>query len=116
MYKDGNQICQGMGSGSLNADSPGDLVIGNAAAGGFGFDGLIDEVRVYSRALSRAEVMAVYGDPGLAVNVPPAILSFSASPSSIVSGTTSTLDWNVSGAALLSIDSGIGIVAGILSL
>ncbi len=43
---------------------------------------------------------------------PPTINSFTASPSSIVSGGSSTLSWNVTGATSLSINQGIGDVTG----
>ena len=36
------------------------LYIGNSIGGGCGFDGLIDEVRYYNRALSSSEVQALY--------------------------------------------------------
>ena len=42
----------------------------------------------------------------------PVISSFTASPSSVTSGGASTLAWNVSGAASLSINQGVGTVAG----
>jgi hypothetical protein len=44
--------------------------------------------------------------------IPPIISSFTASPSQIASGATSTLSWNISGATSLSIDHGIGTVTG----
>lgn len=43
---------------------------------------------------------------------PPKIASFSANPSIIASGKTSTLSWSAAGAASLSIDKGIGAVTG----
>ncbi|OGE80631.1 MAG: hypothetical protein A2660_00790 [Candidatus Doudnabacteria bacterium RIFCSPHIGHO2_01_FULL_45_18] len=44
--------------------------------------------------------------------VPPTISSFTASPGTIVSGSSSTLSWSVSNATSLSIDQGIGSVSG----
>ncbi len=44
--------------------------------------------------------------------IPPIISSFSASPTQIPSGATSTLSWNISGATSISIDNGIGTVTG----
>jgi hypothetical protein len=41
---------------------------------------------------------------------PPIVLSFTANPAGIISGTTSTLTWNVYGATSVSIDQGIGSV------
>ena len=43
---------------------------------------------------------------------PPAISSFTATPTSIQSGQTATLSWSVTGATSLSIDQGIGAVTG----
>jgi hypothetical protein len=40
---------------------------------------------------------------------PPSIKSFTATPSSISAGGTSTLTWNIVGATAISIDQGIGI-------
>lgn len=44
--------------------------------------------------------------------LPPAILTFVATPSSITSGQCSTLSWTVSNATILSINNGIGTVIG----
>lgn len=43
--------------------------------------------------------------------LPPAVDSFSASPSTICAGATSTLAWSTTGAASVSIDNGVGTVA-----
>ena len=43
---------------------------------------------------------------------PPTISSFSATPSAIAAGGSSTLAWSVSGAASLAIDNGVGVVTG----
>jgi glucose/arabinose dehydrogenase/chitodextrinase len=39
------------------------VLIGQRASGGFGFNGVIDEVRIYARALTQAEVQADMGTP-----------------------------------------------------
>lgn len=44
--------------------------------------------------------------------VPPSITAFSAGPSTITAGQSSTLSWTVSGATSLSLDNGIGTVTG----
>ncbi len=55
---------------------------------------------------------SVIATTALTVNVPPPVIaSFSASPASIAQGQSSTLTWNVTGAASLSI-AGIGTVSG----
>jgi hypothetical protein len=43
--------------------------------------------------------------------LPPVIVSFTATPNSILTGQSSTLQWNVTGATSVSIDHGIGAVA-----
>jgi uncharacterized protein YkwD/chitodextrinase len=43
---------------------------------------------------------------------PPAILSFTASPSALTAGQTATLSWSVNGATSITIDNGIGDVTG----
>lgn len=54
----------------------------------------------------------VYASVTVGVVSPPTVLSFTASPSIISSGQTSTLGFTVSGATTLSIDNGIGSVTG----
>lgn len=49
---------------------------------------------------------------GTGGNSAPTITSFTASPSTITAGQSSTLTWNVSGATSLTLDNGIGSVAG----
>jgi hypothetical protein len=82
----------------------------------FQFPGKIDEVRIYSRALSSQEITDIYNDVGGAPSTPtaPTISSFSAFPSSITSGQSTNLSWSVSGnpAPTLLIDNGIGVVSG----
>jgi chitodextrinase len=46
----------------------------------------------------------------------PVIASFSSSPASIITGQSSTLNWNVSNATSLSIDNGVGTVTGLTSV
>ena len=56
-----------------------------------------------------ALTMAACNSGGTSV---PVIASFAATPSSVVSGSSSTLAWSVTGATTLSIDHGVGTVTG----
>ncbi len=49
-------------------------------------------------------------NPGSTAGMPPVIIEFSNSPSTVSAGGTSTLMWNVTGARSVSIDQGIGQV------
>jgi hypothetical protein len=67
LYVDGQQVGNGTAGGlpiDYNLDGPQDLRIGNppgaSTTGPFGFDGSIDELSVYSRALSPAEIQAIF--------------------------------------------------------
>jgi len=58
IYVDG--VLEGTGTpGAFNADSSGPLRIGNQETTRY-FDGIIDEVRIYNRALSSDEIKAIY--------------------------------------------------------
>ncbi len=48
------------GSGSIGSDNTYDFLIGNRVDGIRGFDGSIDDVRIYSRALSADEIKRLY--------------------------------------------------------
>lgn len=61
LYKDGLLVGEAAKSGSLATSPNVPAAIGNQPQGGRAFDGLIDEVRVYSRALSRRELLIVGG-------------------------------------------------------
>lgn len=78
-----------------------------------GFDGLIDEVALWSRVLNAAEIQEVRarGQAGAPVVQSPLITSFTASPNFIPEGGQTTLSWNVGGATAVTISPGIGIVA-----
>ena len=84
-----------------------------------GFDGLIDEVAIWDRELTSAELATVYAlglnskplisnDPP---STPPAITSFTATPGSIPLGGSSTLAWNVTGSTSVTIVDEPGNVA-----
>jgi len=65
--------------------------------GGFYFNGLIDEVRIYNRALSQAEIQADMNTP-LGTPTPPPAPPVLASPANGTTGvaTNPTLSWNAS--------------------
>lgn len=48
------------GSGASQSDAALDLIIGNRGDGTRAFDGLIDEVRLYNRALTASEIVTLY--------------------------------------------------------
>jgi hypothetical protein len=81
------------------------VCIGNAGGtAGFPFDGLIDEVSLYSRALSQAEIQAIYtaGSAGkCAAVVPPTIFTQPTDQTVVVGGST-TFSVGASGTAPLS--------------
>jgi hypothetical protein len=59
-YQDGESIIGTTGSNALLDDgSKGDLVIGRYG-GGFYFDGMVDDITIYNRALSATEVQQLY--------------------------------------------------------
>lgn len=62
LFVDGVQVAQRAQSGPL-ASSPGSLSIGGNVVWGEWFAGLLDEVRIYSRALTAAEIMADMATP-----------------------------------------------------
>jgi hypothetical protein len=47
---------------SLSASNSADAIIGSQTGGGYGFNGLMDETRIYSRALSPTEVANYYAN------------------------------------------------------
>ena len=63
-------------------------------------------------ALLLAPFFALFSGCGgvTATNAPPAVISFSASPTTINSGDTAVLTWNVTNASSVSIDQGVGKV------
>ena len=84
-----------------------------------GFDGLIDEIAIWDRALPSDELATVYAlglnsqplvssDP---VSTAPTINTFSASPASVLVGGSTTLAWNVTGSSSVTIVNGSGNVS-----
>jgi hypothetical protein len=52
------------GSGTNSSDSSEDFIVGNQDSSGRGFDGLIEDVRVYDRVLSADEISQIYASLG----------------------------------------------------
>jgi len=70
LYKNAVNIGSDTAVGTPFSDASNDFIIGNIADGSRTFDGFIDDVRVYNRALSASEVLFLYhnsriGYPGL---------------------------------------------------
>lgn len=61
VYQDGQLVGEGLKGGDLDTAPGVPVAIGNQPQGGRAFDGLLDEVRVYSRALGRRELRVVAG-------------------------------------------------------
>ncbi len=51
-------------SGSFDSDAASNLIIGDYQGGARPFDGIIDDVRLYNRAISASEVASMYGATG----------------------------------------------------
>jgi hypothetical protein len=64
LYVNGTLAAQGALPGSIASAEP--LTIGSSPSGTSGFVGAIDEVRVFSRALTDAEILSLYNDNALA--------------------------------------------------
>jgi hypothetical protein len=60
IYKNGTLLSSGTGGGSLISEAVGNLIIGNNAATSRTFDGSIDDVRIYNRALTASDIQALY--------------------------------------------------------
>ena len=61
IYKNGTQIASVAKTGTINTSSSVPAALGNQPQGGRAFDGLLDDVRIYNRALSQAEIQALAG-------------------------------------------------------
>ena len=89
IYKNGTQIASGVGTGTPQSDAAGSLLIGNNPGGGATFNGLIDDVIVYNRALSPDEIQVLGGAaPDLTAPL------ISAVTASNVTATGATITWN----------------------
>jgi hypothetical protein len=64
LYKDGTEVVSyelyTQHVGATNADTGYDLIIGADESADYAFDGVIDDVRIYDRALSGAEIKRLY--------------------------------------------------------
>lgn len=66
LYVNGEQAAEGITVGRINLDNDGDLILGSAACIGPNetrFQGLLDELRFYNRALKAEEVRGLYVQP-----------------------------------------------------
>ena len=61
-------------------------------------------------AFNAAGVVTKTAEVTVTAGSPPSIINFTATPSTIIAGQTSTLQWNVTGSTYISIDHGIGKV------
>src|SRR3989344_5578210 len=99
IYKDGILLSSSAASAVTYSDSGANIKIGRRDEGGGGlyFPGLIDDLRIYNRALTEAESQTDMNTPVGGTTPPPAAaptVSLSASPTSITSGGSSTLTWS----------------------
>jgi chitodextrinase len=103
LYRNGVLVASGANSGAITPN--GALWIGRNSQYDFGtFQGLLDEAKIYDRALSAAEVLADY-QAGAGVSAP-VILTFGANPTAIGPGQSTSLSWSTSGATSVSITPG----------
>src|SRR3989344_4865398 len=100
IYKDGILLSSSAASAVTYSDSGANIKIGRRDEGGGGlyFPGLIDDLRIYNRALSQAEIQTdMNTSVGGTTTPPPAAaptVSLSASPASITSRKSSILTWS----------------------
>jgi hypothetical protein len=113
-YVNGVERYNAAASGAVKSNGD-PFAIGARGDGNEKFNGKIDEVRIYSRALSAAEVQQVYDLGTTPAPQAPVISSFTASPASVTAGGSSTLAWTVSNATSLSINQSVGTVTGLSS-
>jgi cysteine-rich repeat protein len=65
LYQDGRSVRSTSKSGPIADDPAAAVWIGNRPGGGKAFDGRIDDVRVYQRAIGLAEIQALITNPAL---------------------------------------------------
>jgi hypothetical protein len=96
LYVNGAQVSSKPRTGTLqtSANGAGPIRIGGNVPYGEFFQGLIDELRIYNRALSAAEVESDMNAP--VASTAPAVptVSLAANPTSVASGGSSTLTWS----------------------
>jgi len=122
LYIDGALAASTIQSGAISAMLPSNFLSIGSELGRSGesncptcantryYGGLIDEVTVYNRGLSGSEIAAIYNAGSAGKCVPaPVVNSFTSSPSTVTSGKSSQLSWDVSSYATnVSIDHGVG--------
>jgi PKD repeat protein len=65
IYKDGVQVATAGKTGTISTGAGVPVALGSQPQGGSGFDGLMDDVRIYNEALSAAEIQAIMNtEPG----------------------------------------------------
>lgn len=106
IYLDGT-LC-GSGQGDAIANGTGVIRIGSMDTRDnyYEFNGKIDEVRIYNRALAGSEITDLFNDTGSGLPQAPTITSFTSSVPSVPSGNPVTLSWNTSAATSVSISPG----------
>jgi hypothetical protein len=106
VYINGVQCSTNAFSGS-NFATPGAVLMGMGVGNAYGLSGTLDEVRIFSQALTAAQVEAIYLYKG-AGGTDPVINSFTATPATIDAGASSTLSWTTTGASTVSISPNVG--------
>lgn len=71
LYIDGVLVKTTADSSSESVQNTENLIIGNDQGSAEGFNGLIDEVRIYNRSLSSQEILDIYNDTGGVTPPPP---------------------------------------------
>jgi len=125
-----NGVSNGSAESSEDGSNTADFILGDALlTNAAPWDGIMDDIRIYNQGLSPEEVSNIYNtakketatsgstQTPIPTTLPatvsaPLISSFSASPTSITSGNSTTLSWSVSGATSVSINQGVGTVTG----
>src|SRR3989339_149112 len=84
LYQDGVNVFERAANGAISTNDSA-LQIGRQSSGGGRFKGIIDEVKIYSRALSSAEVQEHYNPP-LPVDNPPTVAITAPANNATISG------------------------------
>lgn len=71
LYHNGEQVAEGGNTSRIDLSNGGDLLVGSGECldnSEVGFDGIIDDLRIYNRALTPVEAAGLYGRPDQIVN------------------------------------------------